>query len=29
VLFFVLGCEFFLTYRMKWVGGAKGGVERV
>jgi len=28
VLFFVLGCEVFLTYRMKWVG-AKGGVERV
>jgi ABC-type uncharacterized transport system permease subunit len=29
ILFFVLGCEFFLTYRVKWVGAAKGGVERV
>ena len=27
ILFFVLGCEFFLTYRVRWM--RKGGVERV
>ncbi len=28
ILFFVLGCEFFLTYRLKWMDHEKGGVER-